>query len=143
MYRSKRVIPDNLYLLKIDRGRSIQDALNQASLDLEIKSGRFTGIGAVNPLAFGYYDFNERYYKEIKREGIFELVSLIGNISLKDDRPFAHAHISAGDTNGDIFGGHLLPGTKAIVCEVIIESFEGGSLIRKFDENTGLHLWEL
>lgn len=143
MYTSRRIVSDDIYILRINKGESIQEALNKACEDFGIKSGRLTGIGAVSPAVLGYYDFEERYYKEIKKDGIFELVSLVGNISLKDDSPFVHAHISVGDQDGNLYGGHLLPETKAIVCEVIIESFCGEPPVREYEDENGLHLWKL
>jgi hypothetical protein len=143
MYKYRRVVQDNIYFIRINRGESIQEALNKACKDLNIKAGRITAIGAINPAVFGFYDFDERYYKEIEKEGNFELVSLVGNISLKDDEPFAHAHIIVGDSDGNVYGGHLLPGTKAIVCEAVVEVFEGDPPKRHFEDDTGLYLWKL
>ena len=40
-------------------------------------------------------------------EGRFEIVSLSGTM----DRHYRHLHISIADTEGEVFGGHPLPGS--------------------------------
>jgi predicted DNA-binding protein with PD1-like motif len=71
-----------------------------------------------------------------------EIVSLYGNISLKDGKPFAHVHVVLSDAKGNGRGGHLLPGrTPVFACELIIEEFDGEPPVRLNDENTGLALW--
>ena len=70
-----------------------------------------------------------------------EIVSMYGNISLKNGKPFVHAHVVLSDKKGNARGGHLLPGSSVFACELTIEEFEGPELIRGFDERTGLTLW--
>ncbi len=51
------------------------------------------------------------------REGLFEIVSLIGTI----EPTGCHVHISCSDENGDMFGGHMLSGCiTRTTCEVVL-----------------------
>ncbi|SHF96656.1 hypothetical protein SAMN02745157_3222 [Kaistia soli DSM 19436] len=51
------------------------------------------------------------------REGLFEIVSLIGTI----EPTGCHVHISCSDENGDMFGGHMLSGCLVrTTCEVVL-----------------------
>jgi predicted DNA-binding protein with PD1-like motif len=81
-------------------------------------------------------------YKDVDLSEPMEIVSLYGNISLKDGKPFVHAHVVLSDEKGNARGGHLLPGSSPVfACEITIEEFEGPELIRGFDERTRLALW--
>jgi predicted DNA-binding protein with PD1-like motif len=72
-----------------------------------------------------------------------EIVSLYGNVSLKDGRPFAHLHVVLPDEQGNGKGGHLVAGGAPVfACEVTIEEYSGPELVRNFDEQTGLFLWD-
>jgi predicted DNA-binding protein with PD1-like motif len=66
----------------------------------------------------------------------------VGNISLKDNKPMVHAHLTLADEKGKAFGGHLAPGTIVYACEYLIQSFEGAILKRELDEKTDLSLWQ-
>ena len=68
------------------------------------------------------------------------MVSLLGNISLKDGEPFAHIHVALGDPEGRVYGGHLISG-EVFVAEVFVQELLGEPLERKPQEN-GLALWD-
>jgi len=51
------------------------------------------------------------------REGLFEIVSMIGTVEATG----CHVHISCSDENGDMFGGHMLSGCLTrTTCEIVI-----------------------
>jgi len=109
-----------------------------------IRLGVFAVIGALKGVKLGYYDQNlQRYVESCDLEGKFEITSCIGNISLKDDSIFVHAHITLGAHDGKAFGGHLMPGARIFAAEYHIQEFLGKDLCRTFDEPTGLSLWPM
>ena len=124
-------------------GCDLLEELNRVAREREITLGRIEALGAVQKARIGYYDQNDRVYQFIDIDKALEIVQLIGNISLKDGEPFVHAHISLADDSGQVFGGHLASGTILFACEFIIEALEGPELNRRFDEETGLPLWDL
>jgi hypothetical protein len=70
-----------------------------------------------------------------------EILNLHGNVSVREGKPFVHAHIVLSDARGRVFGGHVLPGTKLFACEIFIDEFEGEELVRVHDQRTGSYLW--
>lgn len=70
-----------------------------------------------------------------------EILSCVGNVSLKVGKPSVHVHIALADEKGKAFGGHLMPGTTVFACEAFIEEMQGKPLDRRLDEKTGLALW--
>jgi predicted DNA-binding protein with PD1-like motif len=81
-------------------------------------------------------------YSGVDLEGPLEILSCIGNISLKDGIPFVHAHMTLADAKGRAYGGHVMPGCivgATFEVTVLAYKFE---LTRKLDPHTQLHLLE-
>ena len=118
----------------------IQSILQLARIK-EIEAGSFTAIGALKRAKLGYYDQKNRKYREMVFESPHELVSCVGNVSLSEGKPFAHAHVVLADDKGNTRAGHLLEGI-VFAAEVHLRQLEGPKLERKLDEVTNLWLWE-
>ncbi|MDI3311538.1 MAG: DNA-binding protein [Thermoanaerobacterium sp.] len=108
-----------------------------------IRSGEIRIIGAVKKARFGYFNQSTREYKFIEKNEHMEILSAIGNISLKSGKPFPHVHIILADENGNAFGGHLMEGTKIFAAEFVIVDYGENNLERVDDDYTGLTLWNL
>lgn len=70
------------------------------------------------------------------------MLSLIGDIALKDGQSQVHAHVVLGRSNGTTRGGHLLSGTVRPTLEVNINE-SPKHLQKRYDEETGLALIDL
>lgn len=108
-----------------------------------IRSGEIRIIGAVKKARFGYFNQSTKEYKFIEKNEHMEILSAIGNISLKNGKPFPHVHITLADKDGNVFGGHLMEGTKIFAAEFVIVDYGENNLERVDDEFTGLQLWNL
>ena len=126
---------------RLPHGRDLLEAVTEICIDKNISMAAVGGIGALNGARIAYYDQGKREYNEIERTGHFEILSLIGNVSIKDGKPMCHAHIICGDERGATFGGHLAQGCTVFACEVVIIPLQGEPLVRGYDEETGLTLW--
>ena len=136
-YTTRRMI-----IGQLERGSDLYNSITRIVQENNIRIGRVTGIGAVQKAVIAYYDQKQMKYHDIELDEPMEIVSLYGNISLKDGKPFVHAHTVLGDERGNAKGGHLLPGgTPVFACELTIDEFEGPNLERVFDEGSGLALW--
>ena len=65
------------------------------------------------------------------------MVSFEGNITIKNKKPFVHAHVVLSDHDMHTFGGHLFETTIAAVGEFFIRNFEGNAY-RELNEDIGL-----
>ena len=106
-----------------------------------ILAAQVTVIGAVRHARYAYYEQDDHRYRELESSAHHEIVGFTGNISLRDDKPFLHAHATFADADGATVGGHLLPGCEVFAGEVMIREITGVSLVRQPDEETGLALW--
>jgi hypothetical protein len=137
-YSEKRI-----YMGRLPYGGDVLKSLTEFVKERGIKKGQVQVIGAVQKAVVGFYDQETRKYENIILDKHLEILSLIGNISLKDDQPFIHAHLTLSDEEGKSFGGHLMEGTIVFAGEFIIREFEGENLERTYDEQTGLALWDM
>lgn len=120
----------------------LYDALSKIVLEENIRIGKIITIGAVTNAVVGFFDQNIKEYKKIELNGGFEILTCIGNVSVRDGKPFVHVHITLSDKDGKVFGGHLMPGTKVFACEVIIDEYTGEDLVREKDKDIDLFLWK-
>lgn len=134
--------PGEKLMGRLDFGCDLLEELNRLATESGVRLGRIEAIGAVQKARIGYYDQKARVYQFVDFDKGLEIVQLIGNISLKDAKPFVHAHITLADDAGKALGGHLAPGTIVFACEFVIEVLEGPEFKRSLDEQTGLPLWD-
>jgi len=97
-------------------------------------------IGALSRAKLGYYDQLSHEYGTFSLEEPMELASCLGNISLRDGRPFVHAHAVLSDRTGRTWGGHLTSGI-IFAAELYLQKHSGLPLKRVPDSTTGLYLW--
>ena len=140
MFKSYSI--DNNFLGRFNKGDDLFKSLSLFLENNNIKSGVISGIGALQKASIGFYNQKEFKYKTININKPVEVVSFIGNISLKEGHPFPHCHIVVADENGETKGGHLLEGCIVFAFEFSIVSFDGAALVRGFDNETKLPLWK-
>src|SRR5947207_10529973 len=91
-------------------GSDLYDGLTQIVQKENIRLGRVQAIGATTHAVVAFYDQNTKTYNPLEFPGGMEILSLSGNVSIRDGKPFVHVHVLLGDAKGNVFGGHLLPG---------------------------------
>src|SRR6266852_1945329 len=123
-------------------GSDLYEGLTRFVQQENIRLGRIQAIGATTHAVVAFYDQNTKTYNPLEFSGGMEILNLSGNVSIRDGEPFVHVHLLLGDAKGNVFGGHLLRGTKLFACEVTIDEFEGDDLVRALHDQTGLHLWK-
>ena len=98
------------------------------------------GIGALENPEIGYYSIDDKSYHRKHFKGEFELISQIGNITMKEGRPFAHTHIAFSDTNYKVFGGHLFDARITAAGEFLMQ-LGNDKITREINHEIGLPLW--
>ena len=132
----------NTYQVYLKKGESVVEELTEFCKSHHILNGHISGIGAINNIELGAYDASKREYIKKSFQDDHELITYQGNIMLLADEPFIHAHITIGNHNMEIFGGHLFKANIAVVGEFIINKIDGKSK-RTFNNEIGLATWDL
>ena len=90
----------------------------------------------------GFFQPETNSYRQIPVVEQVEVLSLAGDIALKDNIPDVHAHVVVGKSDGTAHGGHVIEAHIWPTLEVIlIESPK--HLRRRVDLETGLALIDL
>ncbi len=131
----------NKYFVRIDRGEEIISSLKNFCEKEKITLAEVKALGAVDDFNVGLFDVDEKKYHSNHFTFPAEIVSLWGTITTKDGEFYSHIHMSAGDKEGHVFGGHLNTARVSATCEMIVEVSEG-TVERKFNEEVGLNLFE-
>ena len=118
------------------------EAITQTAGKGRIKAGFFVLIGTLKKAKMGF--FHKGRYQLIEMAEPLEIVSCMGNISIKEGEPHVHAHIAVSNRKGEVFGGHVLPGCIiAATGELVLIEAVDMELHRKLEEKTQLYLWSV
>ena len=128
-------------VMRIERGEEILTQLKAMALKEDIKLASVRALGATNDFTVGVFKVDEKKYYANHFTGDFEIVSLTGTISTMNGEYYAHLHMSAGDEQGRVFGGHLNEAIISATCEVVVEVIDG-RVERTHDADVGLNLFK-
>jgi hypothetical protein len=117
-------------------------AVTQTAEKAGVKAGFFLLVGSLKRAKMGFY--HKGRYEHIELTEPLEIVSCMGNVSVREDKPFIHAHIAVSNRKGEVFGGHVLPDCIiAATGELVLFEAVGVDLKRELDAKTGLYLWSV
>jgi hypothetical protein len=120
---------NGITLLRFDRGEPFPAALKDYCVQRGLESGVvLCGIGMLENTTIGRYDGTE-YARTVLADSL-EVLSLQGNVSMKEGEPFIHLHVSLADHDFTARGGHLFEATVSMVIELAIAGMTPG-LVRK------------
>ena len=131
---------DDTIIMRIDSGEEICEQLIAVAQKEEIRLSEISGLGAINDFTTGVFDTARKEYHSNHFTGTFEIVSLTGTLTRKAGEVYLHAHLSAGDEKGNVFGGHLNRAVVSATAEMIIRIING-EVGRSFHEEIGLNLF--
>jgi predicted DNA-binding protein with PD1-like motif len=130
----------NRYLLRLRLGEELMASLRDFVGRRKIGAAFVRGLGASRDATLAYYLLDEKRYDPIVVEGFTEVVSLLGNVSWKEDgEPVVHLHAALSRRDGSTLAGHVLKLEVGATMEIDLEVLPG-RLVRKMDEEIGLPL---
>ena len=130
---------NNAIVLRIDRGEEILEQLKAVCLKENVKLASVSGIGAINDLTSGVWDVERKEYYSNHFTGVYEVANLVGTITTMNGEYYAHIHISAGDAQGHVVGGHLNRAVVSATSEIVLHLIDG-TVEREFSPEVGLNL---
>ena len=138
---------DRIYL-RLDKGDEMLSSILEICRKENLHSAVFHGIGAASEAVVATLIPEEERFLEHKKEGMLEMISLIGNITHDDDRKlYAHAHVmfSYMNENGviEFFGGHLLSAVTWYTGEIVLDAVGEEGLGRQKDACSDIMVWKL
>ena len=129
----------NTYILKVGVGEEVLGALKAFCRKEGIEAAHFSCIGAASEAELWWYDLKRKEYEKKIFQTDLEIVSMTGNIALKEGEIIVHAHGVMADREYKTVGGHIASMVISGAGEIVLEKMSG-RMDRAYDEETGLHL---
>jgi predicted DNA-binding protein with PD1-like motif len=105
-----------------------------------LSAASFKAVGALSSVRLGWFSWESKKYEpSVQLDEQIELLSLIGDVALKDGEPQVHAHAVIGKKDGTAHGGHLLEAHIRPTCEVVLVE-SPAHLQKRIDPDSGLAL---
>ena len=116
--------------------------LKEFAKQQQLTASHFTAIGAFSQVTLAYFQRENIQYKNIPVHEQVEVLSLVGNIAMKNDDYKVHAHVVLGRSDASTLGGHIQDAKVWPTLEVMLIE-EPVYIRRTVDETTGLALIDL
>ncbi len=105
----------------------------------QLKASHFTAIGGFCDVKLGYFQQDRKSYKHRDFNEQFEVLALVGDITLNGTDRQVHPHVVLGRADFTCLGGHIAEAHVWPTLEVTVVE-EPGHLQRHHDEESGLAL---
>ncbi len=112
--------------------------------ELNIRAGSVQFIGGLTDVEFRSWDILSKTRRPpVTFSGALEVVSSQGHLSYQDGAPHIHLHATVTVPHSGIWvaGGHVQR-AMAFAVEFTMWAYDGGELVRRYDPQTGLNIWD-
>jgi hypothetical protein len=123
----------------LGQGEEPMSTVTAFAVEHRLGGSHFTAIGAFSSAVVAYFDWSSKRYRHIPIEEQVEVLSMIGDITIRRDTPNVHAHIVLGKADASAHGGHLIRASVRPTLEIVITEAPH-HLHRVFDAESGLAL---
>jgi predicted DNA-binding protein with PD1-like motif len=131
------------YALIFGTGDELATGLSRFATEQKLAGSSFKAIGAFSSVKLAWFNWQtKKYQPSVVLDEQVELLSLVGDIALKDGQPQVHAHLVIGKSDGTAHGGHLMEAHVRPTCEVILTE-NPQHLQKQIDPESGLALIRL
>ncbi len=127
------------YFIRLYKDENVFTALEEFAEKNSLSCGTLNGIGALKNSELGFYHLDTKTYDRKLFPDEAELLSLAGNLSLLDGKPFFHIHTVLGGPDFKTYGGHLFNADVAVTAEIIFRPLDL-QVERTLDDDIGLSL---
>lgn len=138
-----RKFGESLYL-RLDPSDEILSSLTELCARENITAAKISGIGGCQSATVGVFDLEKKAYDRHEVTALLEMISLDGNVTTYEDKPYIHAHATFAYHDGGeakVLAGHLLEAVIGLTGEIIVTPAPG-RISRRFVEELGIRVWD-
>ncbi|MBQ7218421.1 MAG: DUF296 domain-containing protein [Ruminococcus sp.] len=132
------------YYVRLDKDDEVIASLISLCEKENIKVAQIQGIGGCEKAVVGVFDMDKKDYNRETVCGMLEMISLDGNVTEYEGKPYIHAHATFAyhDESGQVrvLTGHLLEAVIGLTGEIILTPADG-HITRRFVEDLGIRVW--
>ena len=126
-------------IFSLNEGATLHEETIAIARRKKIATAGIRAIGGVRELRLSFYNGDTKKYEDHDFKELMEVVSLVGNVTMKDGRQLLHVHGNFARKDRGVVGGHV---TSAVIHPKL-EVFLNPTLNkaqRRFDESLGLNV---
>jgi uncharacterized protein len=127
------------FAVVLTTGEEVMSSVLSFATEHQLRGTQLTGIGALSRVVVAFFDWTTRQYRNIPIDEQVEVLSLLGDVTLDQEKRKVHAHIVVGRADASAYGGHLVEGLVRPTLEIILTETPT-HLRRRFDRDSGLPL---
>ena len=132
------------YYVRLDKDDEVIASLISLCEKENIKVAQIQGIGGCEKAVVGVFDMDKKDYNRETVCGMLEMISLDGNVTEYEGKPYVHAHATFAyhDESGQarVLTGHLLEAVIGLTGEIVLTPADG-HITRRFVEDLGIRVW--
>lgn len=130
---------DKPFIFVLNIGENLFESLVKCASLMKLKSAAISGLGTLTQVTVAYYHLHKKEYQTKLFSEAYEVVSLQGNISSLEGKPFVHIHAALGQEDYSIIGGHIMDAVVDACMEMTVIPL-AAPINRAYDDETGLKL---
>lgn len=130
------------YQVRIESGEQLLETILPWLRAEGIGYAAISGLGALREVTLSYWNADTQYYETQQFAEQMEVVSMIGNVTLREDAPFLHLHVALGRRDLSVIGGHFNDAVIHPTLELWLRP-EKEAVQRMLDESCGLFVMQL
>jgi len=127
------------YAIVLSKNDEVMSGLTDFAKQNKVTSASFSAIGAFSHATLAWFDDSRKEFKLVPINEQVELVSMIGDIALVNDKPAVHTHVSVASSDGTVRGGHVINAYVFPTLELFMTVYPT-PLHKEKDGATGLQL---
>lgn len=128
--------------VRLSIGEDIVTSLLELGEKENIGFAQVNGIGAVSRATVGFYNLDKGEYMPKTFDEPMEIVSLLGNMTRKDGKPYLHLHASFSGEDCNVVGGHLTEAIIGVTAEIFVNIIDG-EMNRRVHPVTGINIFDI
>jgi len=107
--------------VRLDPGEGIVESLKNVAGHAGFSAAAITsGVGMLNGAELGFFDVAIDDYRHTTIEGIYDLSSVLGNITRRDGIYVPHVHVVFNDPAHVTYSGHVIEAKCHITVEIFL-----------------------
>ncbi len=108
------------HVVVLEPGDELLDSLKRFAGESGTQTAFLGGIGAVDSLELGYFHPSKGEYAHRVLDEQLEVLTITGNLSLKDGKPHPHVHGIFGRSDFSTIGGHVFRAVCSVTLEIAV-----------------------
>lgn len=132
---------DHIYMVSLKNQSDIVEILTDFIISQNIQAGEVTGIGAVSEATLRFFTPSTKDYVDKTFKEQMEVTNISGNVSVIEEKPVLHLHITLGREDYSALAGHLLEAKIQGAAEFIFYPLNTRAVKVK-NEEAGINLYD-